>query len=37
MTTADFDKFTKDIVDNSIKIKNLVEKCAFTGLTFWFR
>ena len=29
ITTADFDKFAKDIVDNSIKSKNLVAKTDF--------
>ena len=29
ITTADYNKFTKDIVDNSIKIKNLVTKTGF--------
>ena len=29
ITTADYNKFTKDIVDNSIKSKNLVTKTEF--------
>ena len=32
ITTADYNKFTKNIVHNSIKIKNLVDKFAIFGL-----
>ena len=31
ITTADYNKFTKDIVANSIKSKNLVDKSAIAG------
>ena len=31
ITTADYNKFTKNIVDNSIKSKNFVDKSAIPG------
>ena len=31
ITTADYNKFTKDIVDNNIKIKNVVDKPDIAG------
>ena len=31
ITTAHYNKFTKDIVDNRIKSKNLVDKSAISG------
>ena len=31
ITTADYNKFTKDIVDNNIKIKNIVDKSDIAG------
>ena len=31
ITTADYNKFTKDIVDNNIKIKNIVDKPDIAG------
>ena len=31
ITTADYNKFTKNIVDNSIKSKNLVDKSDIAG------
>ena len=31
ITTADYYKFTKDIVDNNIKIKNIVDKSDIAG------
>ena len=31
ITEADYNKFTKNIVDNSIKSKNLVNKSAMDG------
>ena len=33
ITTADWNKFAKNIVDNSIKSKNLVDKSAISGFT----
>ena len=33
ITTVDWNKFTKNIVDNSIKSKNLVDKSAISGFT----
>ena len=31
ITTTDYNKFTKNIVDNNIKSKNLVDKSAIAG------
>ena len=31
ITTTDYNKFTKNIVDNNIKSKNLVDKSAISG------
>ena len=31
ITTASFNKFTKDIVDNNIKSRNLVDKSTIAG------
>ena len=31
ITTADYNKFTKDIVDNNIKIKNIVDISDIAG------
>ena len=31
ITTADYNKFTKDIVDSNIKIKNIVNKSDIAG------
>ena len=31
ITTADYNKFTKDIVDNNTKIKNIVDKSDIAG------
>ena len=32
ITTADYNKFTKDIVANNVKNKNLVDRSAIAGL-----